>query len=235
MKYITILITTIFLLSPITLFAEEYKNYENHYSFTIPEEWIPTTQQEINEIEKEANKSLSPDHPVSVNYIAGYKDYKNESGWLLIQEHPVAASIKTWEEQMSPFQIQQSELNPNYNLIEQGIDPRFNAYYVDAEIINGDQTIALLSVIYPGKENTTQVNYYLPAWSYKDNIQEIIDSATSFQYENGYEYQERKITDGSVEAGTGGFLGGMSMYILGAIAVGLISLFTRKKKQEKND
>lgn len=231
MKKILIPILMLVIFSSPNAFAEEYKNYQNHYTLTIPEGWLPITSEEILKIEEDANTSLSTNNSARVNYIAGYRDYKNQSGWLLIQEHSVTTSIEKWMEGMSQSFRSEDINNPNFKLLEQGIDPELNTYYVNAEITMGNEIISMNSFLFSGKTKSTQLNYYSTKKGLGENLSKILTSAQSFSYEDGYEYQESKnITEGSTEAAAGGSIsGGFIVLLLGGI-VWIISLFTRKNK-----
>ena len=214
--------------------SQTYTNYQNHYTIEIPQGWLPIPMQEIEELERQANQTSDSSDVSRINYITGYRDYKNDSGHLMIQEVSTTGSLDDFEEQANSG----IDLEDKYNIkvISQEIDLEFNRYYQELETNYDGIRIRNYSFIYPGRSTTTFIHYYSNQEDYEENLSRILSSANSFKYETGYEYRGRELATGSIDSGIGGGIAGMSFYVVGAVILGILGLLKRKKgKISKSD
>jgi hypothetical protein len=213
MKKITLLLISIYLLTPLT-HAETYTNYNDFYSLEIPGDWISISSSRIDEIEE----SIGLD---SVDYVAGYENKDYGIPYILVQQHDVGgASLKGIANEFESV----SELGEPY------IDLETNAVTLEFEIDNGGQVIKGLSVMLPGKHTITQLNFYSLDFEYSSDMKIYRDIINSFQYEGDRGYVDGSKTS-TGEAAVGGGLAGMSVYLVGAVILGIVGLLTRKKEK----
>ncbi len=246
MKKSIIVILFYFFLLPITASAENlnYTNQQNHYSFTLPSNWVEIPKSTIDEVMQQAANMTSGQF---INYSAGFQLQNAETfqyPYILVQEHEVNTPsygqiAKTFESDKFSESVDKkideySELITNASFQDPFIDKDRNIIFMNLEmnVANVGEVKGLMAM-FLGKNGITQLNFYSVKSKYSENLQTFNQIVDSFRYEQGYEYDKEKakkndspsIFEGAAEKGIIGFITG------GLIAL-FFELFVRSKKKE---
>jgi hypothetical protein len=237
MRKILITIFFCFFLLPLTTNAESlnYVNQQNHYSFTLPDNWIEMPKSTIDEVMQQVIDQTGEQF---IDYNTGFQLEDTQPfqyPYILVQEHEVSAPSysqisKTFEsdkffESVTKKIDEYFELMSNASLQNPFVDKERGIIFMNVEmdVVNIGKAKGL-TAMFLGKESITQLNFYSVKSKYSENLlifNQIIDS---FRYEQGYEYDEEEakkndspsIFNGAIEKGIiGGIMGLFMVLIMG--------------------
>jgi len=250
MKKFLILILFVFSYCPAMVNAESnYTSWQNHYSFTVPVGWAEIPKSKIDEAMQQVSEVADAKF---INYDAGFQ-YENEKffqyPYVLVLQHKVntptynqiAQSLNDEFSDKNTDEISNkySEMMINATVQDPFIDKKRNIIFtsIETDIVNVGRVKGLVAM-FLGKDGITQINFYSIKSEYLENLSTFNLIIDSFEYEQGYEYNEEEakknspnIFDGAVEKG---IIGG----VIGAATVVYIFIFRiifklKEKREEK--